>query len=958
MRSTRRLPSRQDANGRVIVTASDDKTIRIWAARDGAPLATLRVPIAPGDEGAIYAVALSPDGKTLLAGGNTGYTWDKSFALYLFDVTSGRLKGRLPDLPGPINDLVYAPDGHCFAIAMGNGGGVRIIDAVNGNLIGSDDSFRQRVTSVNFDAQGRLFATGFDGEVHAYDPAGRRVANRTPVVGGHPYSIAVSPDGRTLAVGYADQPRVELLNARDLSPRTTLNTDPAGRRETGSAGLLAVAWQNDGSLLAAGSLAGADGRIVVRHWGPGGTGRPVDWSGPRDTVFQIGATSDGGAILVSADPALTRLDRNGKTVFRKESPAIQIRDLQDRPIRVSADGMSVRLETKDMTVPWTVDLAHHRVGPPTATRGLTPVPAEPRAVVAAPPPDVTDWRNNANPKLNGRPLRLAPEELSRSFAGSPSGDMVVLGTDYRLRVYGRDGTPLDAVELPGAVWGVGVSGDGRVAVAAVGDGTLRWFGLGPDGKLTPRVSVFLAADGRRWVAWTASGFFDYSDTGGEGMVGLLLNHARNQAPEWFSFSQVYNRFYAPDTVLARLRGDAVTDPSVGLAGVRQTLAQTPPPTVQVRSVCWLSNAGRQCQPLAASSVTRSLTVVAADAVTAADVTVPPDAESLTVQYGLRGDAKTSSAVDVFVNNRNAGRAVRDVSADGQATLEQTVALTEGMNRLQLRAYDRAQQTYTESRPIQVLRSSQANASKGKPNLYILAVGINAYDDHRGGIEIPQLGFAVADAKAVIASIKEHPPSVYDQTLVTELYDAQGSANNVVQALSSIASKATDRDTVLIYLSGHGQPVNQRYYFITQNVHAFNDVETQALSEGALVAALAKIKSSNLMLFLDTCHAGAFSLDTASQLAHETGRYILAGAQSVEEELDSYDNRNGIFATAILRGLAGQAAPNNKTIDNFQLGFFVRPLVAELANEKHHQQSARFKIDADDAHPFPIVALQP
>ena len=949
----------QDRNDRVIITASDDKTIRIWAAKDGAPLATLRVPIAPGDEGAIYAVALSPDGNTLLAGGNTGATWDKSYAIYLFDVTTGRLKGRLPDLPAPINDIVYAPDGRSFAMALGNNGGVRVIDATNGNLIASDDSFRQRVTCVAFDAQGRLYATGFDGEVHSYDPAGHRVANRTPVPGAHPYSVAISPDGRTLAVGYADQPRVELLNARDLSHRATLNTDPAGKREIGSAGLLAVAWEPDGSLLAAGSLHDADLRIIVRHWGPGGTGRPVDWLGPRDTVFQIGGTPDGGAILVSADPALIRLDRNGQTVFQKKSPAIQVRDLQDRPMRVSADGMSVRIETKAMSAPWTIDLTQHRVGPPTATRGLTPVPAEPHASILPPQPDLTDWRNSATPKLDGQPLRLSPEELSRSYAASPSGDMVLLGTDYRLRVYRRDGSPLDSVDLPGAVWGVGVSGDGRVAVAAVGDGTLRWFGLSRDGKLTPRISVFLAADGRRWVAWTAAGFFDSSDTGGEGMVGLLLNHARNQAPEWFSFAQVYRQFYAPDTVLARLRGDSATDPSVGLAGVRQTLAQTPPPAIQVHAVCWLSNGGRECKPLATTSVTRSLTVVSADAgVSQADVTVPPEAESLTLQYGLRGEPKTSSAVDVFVNERNAGRAMRDVSADGKTELEQTVALAEGVNRLQLRAYDRSQQTYSESRPIQILRSTPANEQKGKPNLYILSVGINAYDDHHNGEEIPRLGFAVADASAVAHDIKAHAPAAYDRTELIELYDTQATANNVVQALATVAGKATDRDTVLIYLSGHGQPVNQRYYFITQNVHTFNDVETQALSEGALVAALAKIRASNLMLFLDTCHAGAFSLDTASQLAHETGRYILAGAASVEEELDSYDNHNGIFATAILRGLSGQAAPDHKNIDNFELGFFVRPLVAELATEKHHQQSARFKIDADDAHPFPIVSLNP
>ena len=40
-----------------------------------------------------------------------------------------------------------------------------------------------------------------------------------------------------------------------------------------------------------------------------------------------------------------------------------------------------------------------------------------------------------------------------------------------------------------------------------------------------------------------------------------------------------------------------------------------------------------------------------------------------------------------------------------------------------------------------------------------------------------------------------------------------------------------------------------------------------------------------------------------------------------------------------------------------LGLFVTPRVHELAGELRHEQSARFKIAADDAQPFPIVSLK-
>ena len=44
-------------------TASDDKTLRLWSLPDGRLLRTIRPPIGDGDNGKLYATALSPDGR-------------------------------------------------------------------------------------------------------------------------------------------------------------------------------------------------------------------------------------------------------------------------------------------------------------------------------------------------------------------------------------------------------------------------------------------------------------------------------------------------------------------------------------------------------------------------------------------------------------------------------------------------------------------------------------------------------------------------------------------------------------------------------------------------------------------------------------------------------------------------------------------------------------------------------
>ena len=58
-----------DAANRYLVTGSHDKTVRVWDLRTGTLLRTLRLPIGPGDEGRVYAVAISPDGRTVAVGG-------------------------------------------------------------------------------------------------------------------------------------------------------------------------------------------------------------------------------------------------------------------------------------------------------------------------------------------------------------------------------------------------------------------------------------------------------------------------------------------------------------------------------------------------------------------------------------------------------------------------------------------------------------------------------------------------------------------------------------------------------------------------------------------------------------------------------------------------------------------------------------------------------------------------
>src|SRR5438552_402833 len=60
------------SDGQYLFSASYDKTIRIWDWESGVTLRTLRGYFGAGNDGKIFAVAISPDGKTIAAGGYFG----------------------------------------------------------------------------------------------------------------------------------------------------------------------------------------------------------------------------------------------------------------------------------------------------------------------------------------------------------------------------------------------------------------------------------------------------------------------------------------------------------------------------------------------------------------------------------------------------------------------------------------------------------------------------------------------------------------------------------------------------------------------------------------------------------------------------------------------------------------------------------------------------------------------
>jgi WD40 repeat protein len=568
-----------DAAGRLAVTGSEDKTVRLWALDGGPggllsePLATWRLPAGPGNVGKVYAVAMAPAGDLIASGGWTSGAGDPE-NIYLL-TRDGRLAKRIDGLPDGVAHLAFSSDGRWLAAGLGGANGIRVYDRrLDWAEAARDADYGGDVYGLAFAADGRLATTSLDGQVRLYDARfggdPRPIARQPMTAGERPYGIAFHPDGERLAVGFGDRPAVVLLDGRTMAP-------PA--RQLGLAGLdngnlPIVAWSRDGATLYAAGGYDIDGRNPILAWSDAGTGpRRVHHRGPLTTVMSLCPLADGGLLVAAADPSLAVL---GAEPAVRPSPLLDPRG-QRHNLAVSADGAQVDFGfeawgTEDrhrFDLAGLIDPAAPALAPLPAADGHTRPPRQTGLPVA-------DWINNTRPTLAGTPLPLQSYEAARSLAIHPDGQRFVLGTDWSLRAFDAAGVPLWRRAVPGAAWAVNISGDGRLVVAAYADGTIRWQRMDDGREL---LALLPMADRRNWVAWTPEGIYA-ATPGAQGVLRWHVNRGWDRLAEAVPVSEIPEQRRPEVLPLVLQEQDVVTALGLAeLAKIRGAIARRLPTDV-------------------------------------------------------------------------------------------------------------------------------------------------------------------------------------------------------------------------------------------------------------------------------------------------------------------------------------------------------------------------------------------
>ena len=173
---------------------------------------------------------------------------------------------------------------------------------------------------------------------------------------------------------------------------------------------------------------------------------------------------------------------------------------------------------------------------------------------------------------------LEPYEISQSLAIHPDGNRFLLGTEWRLRALGAKGQLLWQRAVPGAVWAVNITGDGRLVVAAYGDGTIRWHRMDDSREL---LALYVLQNKQDWVAWTPEGFYD-ATPGALEVLHWQVNRGFDAAADTVHVSAI-KKLLRPDALalvlqeLETARALGIADLQAARADVQQATRSEKPP---------------------------------------------------------------------------------------------------------------------------------------------------------------------------------------------------------------------------------------------------------------------------------------------------------------------------------------------------------------------------------------------
>lgn len=448
------------------------------------------------------------------------------------------------------------------------------------------------------------------------------------------------------------------------------------------------------------------------------------------------------------------------------------------------------------------------------------------------------------------------------------------------------------------------SPDGKKLLYTSADKTIRLWDIATGKELAKFISF---TDGE-WITITPEGYFNASPNGAKYINVRVGNSV-------YSIDNFYEKFFNPVYVASVLQGKKVE----AVADIRKGILS--PPDVKITS------------PAAGSVFS----------------------DNLAITVAARDTGGGIDEIRLYHNGKAIGddmRAIKIVSKDKEAIRQYTVALVDGINTFRAVGFSKDR---TESNPSELAVKLTAPAKD--VSLYILAVGINKYKNPS-----LNLNYAEPDARGIADFFKQQGKGLFKNVDIREIYNEQATKENIISRLSQLQNIHA-QDAVLIYLAGHGENINDKWYFIPHELtypEREDDVKVKGLSSDELSGYIKNIKAQKILLLVDACKSGAVLIafrgfedrKALSQLSRSTGVHIVAASTKDQFAAEVKDLGHGVFTYILLEGLGGKAAGKGEAVTVRKLMGYVEENLPEIT--KKYKQEAQYPVVDSRGMDFPLV----
>jgi len=892
-----------DAAGKYILTASSDKTAKLWDALTGDLLKTFRSPIDQGSEGALYAGALSPNGKIAAVAESTGKKIRKDNNIYVFNTQTGELIQRLSVHGNVIFDLEFSIDGTYLAAALCSSGVV----IYKINLTGINSSKHKTLTgygdgsyNTSFDHTGRLATVCNDGKIRLYDKHFNLI-KKTRGAGKKAYSIAFSPNGNKIAVGYLDVPEIEVFSGNNLKLLYKPELGAINKKGGFGGGL---SFSADGKYLYGGGYYQQyiDGNwwTVIRKWTNSGQGSYTDYPACHNTVTDIKPLPNGDILFTGTQPDFGRMNAYGNKIFYKAGEINNFKNSQFKYFKInySADEIAFTSSGKDAMH---FSIADRNLTAFENLSGLNTYTDQKFGI------KVSDWENTFSPKINGKKLTFISQyEFCRSTDISPDGNKIVLGTFWNIYCTDASGNKLWKAPVQGTSWAVNISGNGKLVAAAQDGGVINWYRMS-DGELV--LTLYAHPDNKRWVLFTPGGYYDASP-GAESLFGWHLNNGADKEAYFFPASKFRNKYYRPDVIdniLITLNEDEALRIE-NIAGNRKSnqtkIVNMLPPLVSIIKPYYN-------QEVSSETITVEYTAKSPNAEPITNVKFMIDGRPVENQRGFKSIAYNKTSKIITIPKRN-------------ITIQ---VLAENIHGWSVPA------------EVKIKWKGQREAPQNifKPTLYVLSIGVSDYKNNDYDLK-----YAAKDARDFSSIMKTQKGGLYKNVVIKTLTDVNATRDNILDGLDWIQSETTSRDMAMIFIAGHGVNDNVgKFYFLPY------EADINSLRRTSLLFIELKYTTSEIpgkvIAFVDACHSGNVMgkrrgpdvNNLVNELTDvESGAVVFTSSTGKQYSLENDAWGNGAFTKALIEGMRGNADYLKKDkITIRSLDLYISNRVKELTKGK-------------------------